>query len=150
MKKTLFAMLFASAALPAFAATVNVQIKGKVLPTCSFESPADVSLIIPDMTPGNSDDKTITGKVNFWCSKGTSFAVSLDEGLNGDAGTRNIKHNSGEDMIAYDLKALPVSGTGKGALSMINLDLTATVAAAAYQVASEGDYADTVVLTVEP
>jgi spore coat protein U-like protein len=150
MKKTLFAMIFASCTLSAFAATVNVQIKGKVLPTCSFETPADVLLTIPDMTPGKNDDKTATGKVNFWCSKGTSFAVSLGEGLNGDAGKRNIKHNSGEDVIAYDLQALPESGTGLGALSMVNLDLTATVAAAAYQSASTGDYADTVVLTVAP
>jgi spore coat protein U-like protein len=150
MKKTLLAMMFASCALPAFAANVNVQVKGKVLPTCSFEAPTDVLLTIPDMTPGKLDDKTAAGKVNFWCSKGTTFAVSLDNGLNGDKGQRNIKHNSGEDKIAYDLKALPESGAGMGALSMINIDLTATVEAAAYQSASEGDYADTVVLTVAP
>jgi hypothetical protein len=150
MKKALLAMVFISSAFPAFAANLNVQVKGKVLPTCSFETPTDVSLVIPDMTPGKPDDKTALGSVNFWCSKGTSFAVSLNDGLNGADGKRKIKHSSSKDTIAYSLNALPESSAGLGALSMIKINLTAVVAAAAYQSVSIGDYTDTVVLTVAP
>ncbi|AMC34460.1 spore coat protein U domain-containing protein [Janthinobacterium sp. B9-8] len=152
MKKMILATLFASATFPAIAANVNVHVLGKVLPVCTFVSPSDVTMTIPDMTPGIVENKQTTADISFWCSKGTSYTVSMNDGLNGADGKKNIKLASGDvgDLIEYDLTVDKTSGVGEGGLKENKVMLTATVAGDAYQNAKAGDYADTVVLTVAP
>ncbi|AZN36366.1 spore coat protein U domain-containing protein [Iodobacter ciconiae] len=152
MKRIIFASVLVLASVPAMAANVNVHILGKVLPVCTFVSPADVTMTIPDMTPGVVADKQATVGVSFWCSKGTSYTVSMNDGLNGADGKKNIKLAGGDatDLIAYDLQADKNNGVGEGGLVENKVTLTAVVAGDAYQNAKAGDYADTIVLTVAP
>ncbi|MEJ2792922.1 spore coat protein U domain-containing protein [Iodobacter sp. LRB] len=152
MKKMIWGSLFASAAFPAFAANVNVHVLGKVLPVCTFVNPADVTMTIPDMTLGVDAQKQTTTDISFWCSKGTSYTVSMNDGLNGAEGKKNIKLSGGDasDLIEYNLTADKTSGVGEGGLTENKVLLTAVVEGAAYQNAKAGDYTDTVVLTVAP
>ena len=154
MRKTLLVMALVSPviAMPVFASTVNVKVQGKVMPVCTFVTPNDVVMTIPDMTPGIKEDKQVAADVGFWCSKGTTYNIAMDDGLNAAGGQKQIKLTGGSatDVIAYELTTDKTTGQGEGGLVESKISLLAKVKGDAYQNAVAGDYADTVVLTVSP
>lgn len=137
---------------PVFASAVNVKVQGKVVEVCTFVTPDDVVMTIPDMTPGIKEDKQVAADVGFWCSKGTTYNVAMDDGLNSDGSQKQIKLAAGSaaDVIAYELTADKTTGVGEGGLVESKISLLAKVKGDAYQSAVAGDYTDTVVLTVTP
>lgn len=83
------------------------------------------------------------------CAPGQAMVISGDNGQN-FSGSRRMRGGAGTDYIAYTL-SLPASiGNGPGNGSYATFTFNGTVVGSAYEGASAGSYADTVLITVTP
>jgi spore coat protein U-like protein len=93
--------------------------------------------------------------VNYWCTKGVAYTITLGPGLN-PAGTvrqmKGIATTNSAELLKYDLVAQsPITGLiGRGPQTPEALALQGTVLGADYNVLSVGGFRDTVVITVTP
>ena len=85
----------------------------------------------------------------FWCTKGASYSITDNDGLNVSGGAQRMKHASLAEYISYSF-SYTASGTGTGPGTPINMDIASAVVAADYLNASAGSYADTVTLSITP
>lgn len=156
MKKTKLSLamiaLFASAGLGSTAAlagdTASVAVSATVTGNCKFNSGGAVSFALD---PSATADATGTvTQPAFWCTKGSSFTLSDDDGINeSGVGARRMKHATLAEYIPYSF-AYTTSGTGTGKGTPITMDIASTVGNADFVNASAGAYADTVTLTINP
>jgi spore coat protein U-like protein len=82
------------------------------------------------------------------CAGGQAMAISGDQGLHA-AGTRRLKHATSNDYIAYTL-TFPPSQPRPGNNSYVPFVIVGTVQSSAYASARVGNYADSVVIFVNP
>lgn len=132
----------------ALADTASVAVSAAVTGNCKFNSGGSVSFTLD---PASSSDAagTVT-QPKFWCTKGTAYTLSDDDGLNeSGVGARRMLHASLTEYIPYTF-AYTTSGTGIGKGTPITLDILSTVVNASFINASAGAYADTVTLTITP
>lgn len=127
--------------------TANVTVSATVVGTCKFTSAGAVSFTL-DPSVGGAVAGSIT-QPTFWCTKGTSYALTDNDGLHFGSGAQRMKHGSAAEYIPYTF-AYTTSGTGTGPIAPFTMDITSQVAAADYMNASAGSYSDTVVLTITP
>ncbi len=135
-------------AMPALAGdTATVNVSATVVGTCKFSSGGAVSFTL---------DPSVAGPVNgtvsqpqFWCTKGASYTLSDDDGVNASGGTQRMKHATLNEYIPYTF-VYTTSGTGLGRTSPVTMDIASQVAFADFQDASAGNYTDTVTLTINP
>lgn len=130
--------------------TATVAVSANVTGTCKFNSGGSVSFTLD---PSSSSDATGTvTQPAFWCTKGASYTITDDKGINeAVAGTapRRMKHATLTEYIPYAF-SYTASGSGTGKTSPISLDISASVANADFVNASAGSYADTVTLSITP
>lgn len=138
-------ILGSSAALAGDTATVAVS--ASVVGVCKFNSGGSVSFTLDPSTGG--DVNGTVSQPQFWCTKGASYTISDDDGLNESGTTHRMKHASLADVIPYSF-SYTASGSGTGPGTPINMNIASTVVSADYLNASAGSYADTVTLTIAP
>jgi hypothetical protein len=131
--------------------TVSATVLSKN--NCRFTT-ANPKLNFGALDPGSSSDVTQTASVQFVCNGSAriaAFAFSTDNGLYSTApGAYRMRHAT--DITAYLPYALslsPATGTVSKGVNQ-NLTITGTVSAPDYQPALAGDYADTVVINLNP
>jgi len=138
---------------PALADTANVDVTANIKGVCRIESIQSVDF--GDLEQGTTAaDKNAPGSVNYWCTKGVAYTITLGPGANPAGTTRQMKGQAttnATELLAYQLVAQsPVAGTGRGPQTPETLTLQGTVRGADYNVLSVGGFKDTVVITVTP
>lgn len=129
--------------------TATVGVSASVTGTCKFNSGGTIAFTL-DQTTTAAATGTVTSPA-FWCTKGTGYTVSDNNGVNALAGARRMKHASiATEFIPYSF-SYTTTGTGTGKTTPITLTLTAaTVVNTDFINASAGSYADTVTLSITP
>jgi spore coat protein U-like protein len=148
------AFVLATAAGAALADTANVDVTANIRGVCRIESIQSVDF--GDLEQGTTAaDKTAAGAVNYWCTKGVAYTVTLGPGANPAGAVRQMKGtattNSAE-LLKYELiSQSPTTGLiGRGPQTPEALALQGTVRGADYNILSVGGFRDTVVITVTP
>lgn len=141
------AVMVSSAAM---AATNTMTVSASVTGTCRF-SAATSTLAFGALDPSSAANGAGAVNVNFWCTRGTAYSMTDDDGLyeTGVNANRMQHAVTPTEYIPYTI-SYAAAGTGLGATSPIILAVTGAIANADYINALEGAYADTVVLTVTP
>jgi spore coat protein U-like protein len=130
--------------------TNTVTVTANVVGTCRFNS-ATSTLAFGSLDPGTGGDVNASASTTFWCTNGTSYSISDDDGLHESGTTQRMEHTGTPgNFIAYGFSYNPATGTGSGRTTPITLNISGTVVFADYQNALAGDYSDTVVLTITP
>ncbi len=158
MKRTIQAAIIVSLILAAGVATAAdtavVNVSARVVGTCKFTSgPAALAFgDLPVDLAGNALGTSTAATLTFWCTKGASYIITDDSGVNETVpGSRLMKSDTlaTAEYIAYDLAYAPAAGTGAGPASPVTLNLTGTVGTT-YAANSADTYSDTVTLTITP
>jgi spore coat protein U-like protein len=130
--------------------TNTVTVNANVVGTCKFDS-ATSTLGFGGLDPSSGLAVNASTSTTFWCTKGAIYSIGDNDGQYESGPNANrMKHETLAEYIAYDFGYTPTTGTGSGPSTSITLDISGTVAFAAYQNASEGDYSDQVILTIIP
>ena len=129
--------------------TATVTVSANVVGTCKFASGDTVVFGTLDPSVGTNVNGTIAQPTTFWCTKGTTYTITDDDGLSEDGTTHRVKHASLAEYIPYSF-AYTGTGTGAGAgpTNRITMDIISAVQGTDYINASAGSYADTVILTI--
>lgn len=128
--------------------TATVSVSASVTGTCKFNT--GTKTVTFTLDPATDGD--VTGSVSqptFWCTKGTSYGITDDDGVNKSGTTHRVKHTESTEYIPYSF-TYPPTGTGAGKTTPITMDIAGTITNADYINASVGNYADTVTLTITP
>jgi spore coat protein U-like protein len=148
------ASVLALVAGPALADTANVDVNANIKGVCRIESIQSVDF--GDLEQATTAaDKQAAGAVNYWCTKGVAYTITLGAGQNPAGAVRQMKGtattNSAE-LLKYQLVAQsPTTGlVGRGPQTPESLALQGTVLGADYNILSVGAFKDTVVITVTP
>lgn len=153
MKKVLMAIV--AVALVAMAGTVmaappfdtTVNVSATVTGNCRFLSGGSVAFTLDPAIGG-----VATGAVTqptFWCTNGTTYTVTDDDGANASGGTHRMQRGATGEFIPYTFTYTP-GGTGGGRNATRTMDIASTVAELDYINATAGLYTDTVTLTITP
>jgi len=131
--------------------TNNVTVTANVVGTCRFNS-ATSALAFGALDPSSGAPATATAAPTFWCTRNATYSVTDDDGLHEVAVDGNRMEHTGTagNFIAYGFSYNPTTGSGLGRTTPITLNISGTVAFADYQNAMAGDYADTVVISINP
>lgn len=127
--------------------TATVTVSANVVGTCKFLSSGSVSFSL-DPSAGGNVSGTVT-QPTFWCTKGTSYTITDDDGLNESGTTHRMKHATNDEYIPYTF-SYTSAGTGSGRTTTVTMNIASSVNEADYQNASAGSYSDTVTLTITP
>ena len=138
---------------PALADTANVNVSANIKGICKIESIQSVDF--GDLIQGaNAADKTAPGTVNYWCTKGVAYTVTLGTGQNAAGAVRQMQgqaSTNSTELLPYDLiLPTPPPTTGRGPQTPEALALQGTVKATDYNTKSVGGFRDTVIVTVTP
>jgi spore coat protein U-like protein len=134
-------------------ATQNFQVTATVASSCQINSASELAFGTYD--PLSSTDKEATNTISITCSTGTHYDVGLDDGLNSDAGARNM--SDGSNNLNYEIytdsgKTTPWNSTnlvsGDATSSSTAIDLVGYGTLTAGQDVPEGSYSDTIVATI--
>lgn len=149
LRLSLASALFAAGVLgstPVVADTANVDVSAQIVGTCKFETGVKSVSFVLDQT--SSGDATATvSQPKFWCTKGTTYSLSDNNGKNFANSKRRM--SNGTDYIPYSF-TYTLNGTGTGKGSPITMDIASTVANADFINVPAGTYTDTVQLTITP
>jgi spore coat protein U-like protein len=150
MKTSKLLVAVAAMAFAGFAAadTSDVGVTAKVLGTCKFDTStaADFGSLDP-MSPAA---QTATGAVTFWCTNGTTYNLSANNGANASGTQKRMKGPGASDFINYSLSLASTTGTGLGKSTSITVNADASLTATAYQDSVAGNYSDAVTVTIAP
>lgn len=137
---------FAAGALAAGSATVSVG--ASVVGVCKYSTATGSVSFTLNPSVGGAVGGSYS-QPTFWCTKGTSYSITDDDGANKSGTTHRMKHATLTEYIPYTF-SYTASGTGTGKSTPITMDIAASVAEADYIDKSEGSYADTVTLSITP
>ena len=125
------------------AANANLALTANVVPACLVTA-GNLAFGSLDPTTAPVVNAASTG-VTVTCTKGDTYTMALDKGLNPVAGVANLKF--GTDVIPYTL-TVPTLSAGTGLAQTVAI--TGVIAAGSYKTVAAGSYLDTVVITVTP
>ncbi len=126
--------------------TATVAVSANVVGTCKFLTGGSVSF---SLDPSSSGDATGTvSQPTFWCTNGSSYAITDDNGINKSGTTYRMK-DAGTNYIAYSF-TYTSTGTGSGKGTTKTMNISSTVLNANFVNAVAGTYNDTVTLTINP
>ncbi len=148
MKKLLIILMLLLSYGVSFAGdTTTLTITANVVGTCKFNSSGTISYSLDPFV--GTDIVGVVTQPTFWCTKGASFTLSDDNGVNKDGTTYRMKHDTLSEYIPYSL-SYTKTGTGAGKKNPITMDIASTVVGTDYVNSSAGNYSDTVILTITP
>lgn len=147
------ALLAGDQALAASSTAVTVSAVILTRSNCRFSTSA-AALPFGDLDPGNPVDVTVSVPVRFRCNGGPPTAVYLatdDDGLSETGPDANRMRHAilPGTFLPYEFSVSPASGSVPRNTPQ-TLTVTGTVRGADYQAAATGDYADTVVISINP
>lgn len=133
--------------------TLTVSATVLTKSNCKFNT-ANPKLNFGALDPGSSSDVTQAASVQFVCNGSApiaAFAFSTDNGLYSTGpGAYRMRHATDTTAyLPYALSLSPATGTVSKGVNQ-NLTITGTVSAPDYQPALAGNYADTVVINLNP
>lgn len=145
-----------ASAVPVKAADgASVPVSATVLSksNCKFRGAKSVALAFGNIDPASVSAATASTGLVIRCAGSAgmaSYALTLDGGLYGTGpGALRMKHASLNVFLPYSVSVTPSSGS---VAKNVDLDITVSgsVAAADFQNATMGGYADTLVITLNP
>lgn len=117
---------------------------------CKFHTAA-AQLNFGNLDPAAASDASTTATLSFKCTRGASWSVTDDGGLNDvPAGAYRMRHAVFNAYLPYSLTYTNAFGTSQGANVTEILTVNGLVRRADYSLATTGNYADTVSLTISP
>jgi spore coat protein U-like protein len=128
--------------------TADVNVSATVTGECGFDSGGSVTFTL---NPSSREDAsgTVVQPI-FWCSKGTSYTISDNNGDNREGTTYRMKHESADgEYIPYSF-TYTAGGEGQGQSNKLQMNIASSVAAASYINAKAGGYSDKVTLSITP
>ncbi len=128
--------------------TASVSVSATVAGVCKFQAGAKTVTFTLDPSVGGNVSGVVS-QPTFWCTKGASYTITDDKGLNGGGTTYKMKHATLTDTIPYTF-TYTAAGTGTGASAPITMNIAGQVLAADYLNVSAGSYGDTVTLSINP
>ena len=130
--------------------TNTLTVSASVVGTCKFTVPKTSTLDFGALDPSVVGPVNGTTSTTFWCTKGvTTDTITADLGANPSGSTRRMKDiGVGTDLIPYSLTLAPLAGTNAGPDVPRTLNINGTVAYDDFKSVSAGNYADTVILTI--
>jgi len=128
--------------------TATVAVSANVVGTCKFLTGGSVAFGDLDPSAGTDVNGTVV-QPTFWCTKGSTYTITDDNGLNESGTTHQMKHATLADTIPYTFM-YTAGGTGSGRNSTVTMNIASSVVGADYINVSAGGYADTVTLTIAP
>ena len=139
--------------LLARAAESSVDVRANIKGTCVINSVTMVDF--GDLSQGTTaPDRTAPGSVNYWCTKGLAYTVTMSNGNNAQGPNRRMKGvatTNSNEYLSYDLTSTsPSSNIGTGPATPQTYAMTAAVKGTDYNVLSVGQLKDTVVVTIAP
>ena len=148
-----FAAVLLVAGSLALADTANVNVNANIKGICKIDSIQSVDF--GDLIQGaNAVDRTAPGAVNYWCTKGVAYTVTLGTGQQPAGAIRQMQgqaSTNSSEVLPYDLiMPTPPPTTGRGPQTPESLALQASVKASDYNLKSVGGFRDTVIVTVTP
>jgi hypothetical protein len=143
------ALALLAAGSAAWAATTTVAVSANVVGTCQVTNTNGAPLVAfgqLDQVTAPVVNGTVT-QPTFWCTKNTTYTIGDDLGANDSAGVYRM--TNGTDFIAYTF-TYTATAPGTGKTSPITMDIAASIPAGTYSDVSAGNYADSVLLTINP
>lgn len=149
------ALLFGTTIPAQAAGNVIVSVSATVLSknNCKFQAPGSATLAFGNLNPSSSVSATVTATLVIRCTGSASvatYALTHNSGLYETGVNLNrMKHATLNEYLPYALTLTPSSAT---VLKNTNqtITLSGTVMPASFENASQGAYADTVVITLSP
>lgn len=141
------AALFLTAAICGAGNTSQVGISASVTGTCKFLTGGTITYTL-DPSVGTTASGTVT-QPTFWCTKGSAYTISDDNGANKDGTTYRMKHASLSEYIPYSF-TYTSTGTGTGRSTTVTMNIASSVLGTDYADVSVGNYSDVVTLTILP
>ena len=129
--------------------TATVAVTANVVGTCKFSSGGTLAFGGLDPSVASNVNANASPQPVFWCTKGSSYTISDNKGLNGGGTTFQMKHASLADLIPYTF-TYTTTGAGTGPGTPITMNIAGTVLGTDYANKSAGNYADTVTLSITP
>lgn len=139
-------MLVTGSAFAAGSSTVGVA--AVVTGTCKWVSAAGT---VAFGTLDQDTQPAVAGTVTdptFWCTNGKAYTIVDDDGLNESGVTHRLTDGAGA-FLAYSF-SYTAAGTGSGKSTTLNPAISAGIAGGTYGDLPEGNYGDTVTLTINP
>ncbi len=150
-----FAMVLFLASVSLAAGTSQLNVSASVVGTCKFNTVSSALGFgaLPVDASGTALGASATASPAFWCTKGASYTITDDLGLNeavASTAPRRMKSTTlgTPEFIDYSI-AYTATGTGSGPGTPITLTVTGTVGTT-YTANSADAYADTVTLSINP
>jgi spore coat protein U-like protein len=137
-------MVMAGTAMAADTAQVNVS--ATVTGVCKFVAGGTISYTL-DPSVGTNVNGTVS-QPTFWCTKGSSYAITDDNGVNKTGTTYRVK-DSGTDYIPYSF-TYTSTGSGQGKSTTLSMNIASAIQGTDYINAPAGSYSDTVTLSINP
>jgi spore coat protein U-like protein len=141
------------------AAPATVQVSATIPSNhnCKFNSNAAVALDFGTLNPLLATNVTRTATIDFECTGNKNlpvfYSIADDDGLNETGSNANrMKHvtlGGPNAFIPYSFSVSPVSGSTPLKTPVI-LTITGTILGPAYEMAYEGVYNDTVIVSIVP
>ena len=128
----------------AYSASAGMPVTARIGSKCNI-TPASVTLAFGTLSSG---DKEVFINVPTTCISGTKYAIEFGPGLYGALTARKMRHNAIPSAeLAYTISATPSSGTSTGSQ---NIRVTGKLLANDYKDLPIGNYADTVIMRINP
>ena len=124
----------------------SVSATASVAGVCQVNSGGTVAFGALDQVSGAQVNATVAQPV-IWCTKGTPYTITSDNGANKNGTTYRLKGAANGDFITYTF-SFTGSGTGSGKGTTFGAGITASILAGAYDNVSADTYGDTVTLTI--
>lgn len=117
---------------------------------CKFRA-SSVSLNFGSLDPGLGRDVNASAALTFKCTKGASWSATDDGGLHDlPAGAYRMRHSALAAYLPYRLTFPNAIGTSRGAEIIETLTVDGFIRGADLVDANQGDYTDTVTVTINP
>jgi spore coat protein U-like protein len=126
----------------------TVAVSATVVGVCQFLTGGTMAFTLDPSVGGNVNGTA--SQPTFWCTRGTTYTITDNNGIHFGAGSRRMQHaSSATDFIPYTF-TYTASSAGSGRNTTLTMNLASTVVATDYIDALSGNYADTVTLTINP
>ena len=151
MKRIILVAVLALMAMAGTAMAVDTQtvaVSASVVGTCKFSTGGTVAF--GNLDPAAGGDVTgIVTQPTFWCTKGSGYTITDDNGVNESGTTFRMQQGASGNYIPYTF-TYTATGTGTGKTSTLTMNIAASVLGTDYVNAQVGAYSDTVTLTINP
>jgi len=130
-----------------------MEVRSNIVGRCTIDQALPIDF--GDLQQGTTaPDRTTSGSVSYWCSKGLQYLITVNYGANNQFLSRRMKGQdatNSTEYLSYDLTPrLPQLGTGLGPAAPQRFEMQASIKGRDYNTLSVGGLRDTIVVTISP